>query len=680
MKGIVVALSIFFFQEMLMSSSFAQPLGNRDSSEPPVVVVKDGTSSWRLWIAADAGQVERFAADELTEYTRQMTGVALERTEDPSATPLIVLGTRSGIRKVELPAAKPGFDGYAISVSPDRIVLAGDNPRGVLYAVYDLLERAGCRWWHPTLDPKDPEVVPKLSELGFAPGTWSEAGRVELRVFNGAAFFNEIECDSILPQIDWAAKNRYNFVSWQASMKPPGGPQRGLEQMRDCGALDAIDKRGLGLHGPCHSFPFFLSTEKYFEKHPEWFGWRDGKRRPHGGEWPAVNYCWSNQEANAEFIRNVETFLNDWPQLKILDPVWIDGGIICQCPKCTERGGANLLIDFFNQLADSVEKSHPDVRVEAVVGYPPVEAPPDNAVSNGKWQGLHAHWGRNNRTSYEDPDYSRKANLLVWRSYFPRFQECSYYAATSHQPFSGPPFLHALEGDTRFIVEQGITGQYVLQYPLGFWWNLSFTLGEAGKFAYYYPDRAPLDELRDYALTYFGPKAGPLVAEYLWMLGANENLEKSYRACRGEADEGDMEWFRSMEELRKRAETLAGEDPVVAYRMAKLGAAQRFLLTWGDSRRKVMDAEKAYEEHLAGTITGEDMRARIAEARAPFDDLMDLAASLEAQYPGTLTAEWLESWYLNRTFRGPLDVLEKKLDGETDIQRSAKPDHVAGPE
>lgn len=138
---------------------------------------------------------------------------------------------------------------------------------------------------------------------------------------------------------------------------------------------------------------------------------------------------------------------------------------------------------------------------------------PHESRPNGKWGGVYAHWGRNHSQSYRDPNYARRANLLVWSSYFKRFEICFYYAAASHQPFHGPPFLHALEGESDHLVSRGVPGTYVLQYPHGFWWNFSFNLGMAGLYPYYYPERRPREELRQYARRYFGQKAGALLAE-----------------------------------------------------------------------------------------------------------------------------------------------------------------------
>jgi hypothetical protein len=120
----------------------------------------------------------------------------------------------------------------------------------------------------------------------------------------------------MLPQIAWAARNRYNGISWQPDHKP-GSLEADLRQMRDTGALGALDQRGLFLHGPCHSCPHVLPTEKHFDAHPDWFGFRADKRRPHGGEWPAVNYCWSNPEAN-EALAQRRSIPAELPQLKVL--------------------------------------------------------------------------------------------------------------------------------------------------------------------------------------------------------------------------------------------------------------------------------------------------------------------------------------------------------------------------
>jgi hypothetical protein len=645
-----------------------------------VILTRNGRTDWTLAVPAGDGIVERFAAFELRKYIEQMSGASLEETPATGTMPCIVVGLRGTMDgSIPLPAPAKGFDGYSISVTSDRIAIAGDNPRGVLYGVYDLLERLGCRWWQPNLDPKDPEVVPRNPNLSLPAGQWSEASPIELRFYNGSAFFFEVVPNRVLPQIEWAARNRYNGVAWQPDHRP-GRLFDELERYKACGAFDEMKKRGLMFHGPCHSFPFFLPTERYFKDHPEWFGMLKGVRQPHGGQWPAVNYCWSNAEANEEFMRNVEQFVRHWPQIKILNLEWIDGGLVCQCPECSKRGAANLIVELFNELSERLERWAPGVILEAVLGYAPMLEPPQGTQPNGKWQGVYAHWGRNNRTSYNDLDYARRPDLLVWISCFPLWQMCSYYGAGSHTPFNGPPFLHALEGDTVFLAEHRARGTYVLHYPHPYWWNYAFTLGEAGRQAYYYPNRPVRAALRDYALTYFGPKAGPLVRKYLEMLGSNENLEKSYRASVAQADPGEMKWFDDMRSVLLRAQSLVANDDVTSYRVAKLLSGLDLVMKLGPGEEKLHAAEKAVEAWRSGKASAADALTTVAAGREFVKEVRVLADRLEVDYPGTSGGEWLESWTMNRVLKNPLDKLEKELNNETAPEEPAKPDHVAGPQ
>lgn len=660
-------------------------MASSNLADKSAVLTKGGKTAWKIFLPARAGKVERFAAGELQKYVQRMSGakIAIAGKKAEASGNRILIGLRKDLGKFAgLPAAREGFDGYSVLISPKTITIAGENSRGVLFGVYDILERLGCRWYHPTMDPKDPEVVPKNADLSLAAGKWSEAAQIEYRWYNGSAFFFWMHKERLLPQIDWAAKNRFSGVSWQVNHHP-GSMEREIGQMKEYGALDAIEERGLMLSGPCHSFPFFLSTEEYFKDHPEWFGMNEkGERRPHGGEWPSYNYCWSNAEANEQLIRNMEAFVKRWPQLTVLATLWIDGGKVCQCPECQKRGGANLIVELLNQISDRLEKSAPKVTVETVCGYPPIEEPPRGSQPNGKWMAIYAHWGRNHKESYDDPFYSRKANMLTWASYFPgMFEICSYYAASSHETMNGPAFLHALEGDTKFCVEHKVKGHYILHYPHGFWWNFSFNNKMGGLHGYYYPNRTPKEELRDYAMHYFGPNAGPLLYEYFEMMGSvgENNLEVSYRASRGEAKDSDMHAIREWDKMLERAAYLVRDDAVYAYRVAKQRATHEVLALWGQGQKPRKDAEEAFAKFEKGEAKKKDVMEAIAKAREAYDHLVSRCKEIELQFAGVIEAEWLDSWYGHRHSKGPLDGLEKKLEGRKGSPKSARPDHVAGP-
>ncbi|HNT33393.1 MAG TPA: DUF4838 domain-containing protein [bacterium] len=641
-------------------------------SSTTVSVVKDGMTSWRLFVPRSAGQVERFAADELIHYVNMISGATLQRSDRRRNTKLIIVGVRSDLDQKSLPKPKLGFDGYTISVSPETIVIAGDNPRGVLYGVYDLLERLGCRWYHPQLDPKDPEVVPKSASLALSMGEWSESARIEDRYYWMSSLAFTIVPERVVAQLDWAAKNRYNGVSWQCVWEKI---DEHLNLMHFSGIFVQMQKRGLQLDGPGHSMPYFLKTQDYFDEHPDWFGLKNAQRQPHGGPWPATNYCTSNKEANETFMANVVDFVRKNPEIRQLDLIPADGGRPCECLLCQQRHATDQTVELFNELSERLEKVNPDVILTTVPGYCPIELPPERSVPNGKWQGIYAHWGRNHKCSYSDADYPRRQNLLVWASYFKRFQVCSYYAANSHQPFFGPPFLHALKADTEFYIEQGITGAFVLEYPFGFWWNNSFNVRMGGLYPYYCPDRDPVSEIRDYAIHYYGAEAGRVLAQYFLMLGDNRNLERSYRASRGEADAGDMDFFREMRTMIKRAEQLAEPNPIHSYRVSKLAMGMDFLLQLAPTRSRITAIQKVAEECIAGRSDVVELRTMIADARAMIALLEAEVERLAAAENGVISEEWLKGWILKRTYSDPLLLVEKKLDG---LQENTpeKPNHI----
>lgn len=88
-------------------------------------------------ILADSSEAEQFAAKELAKYLGHITGI---RTD--GGFPI----------RLQIDAAA-GYDGLRIDVSEDALCLTGGNERGVIYAVYELLERyAGCRFFMPNLE------------------------------------------------------------------------------------------------------------------------------------------------------------------------------------------------------------------------------------------------------------------------------------------------------------------------------------------------------------------------------------------------------------------------------------------------------------------------------------------------------------------------------------------------
>jgi hypothetical protein len=562
----------FIAQHLAMMAVLAV-MACADRSATAITLADNGRSDWRIR-SSSADRVVSHAVAELRGYLKQLSGADFSVANDDDAKREIVVGLRGGLPaddQARLPVKKSGEDGYAIAIvdSPPRIVIGGDNPRGTLYGVYDLLERLGCRWYYPQQDPKDTEVVPRLVKVDLPAGAWAVASPIATRVCNGDAWFFKIDPDAAKAQIDWAMKNRYNVIGWQCM--PSNQPKSPLEQyneLRDAGVLAELEKRGMSLHGPAHSFDHFLNAKEYFEKHSEWFGMRGGKRVPQAAL--GAQFCWSNSDARQEFVKNATEFVAAAPLVSTFCTIPFDGGPACECIECKKTGGSNLAMLLMGELIESVRRVRPDVVVEQVAGYSPLaQAPTDAANVPPTLRFIWAQWGRNHSIGYADPKYNA-TNLESWRAVAgDRLTTCQYYGDTFSQPWVMAPFTRAIVDDRRYFIDKQVGAVYMLMYPKGYWWNHGLNMSLSGR-AFYDVSLDPEEEVRDYALHYFGPKAGPLMAEYydVWI----KNIDMSYRLRGGSTPDDRKQLADERKRLIGPAIEAVGSEAPYAYRMSKVAA------------------------------------------------------------------------------------------------------------
>ena len=538
-----------------------------------VTVVEGQKSNWRIIPSPPAESSLDWATKELQRYLRQTTDCQLPIAVKAGSKPAIILGLRQDLSPEDrslLPPSAQGYDGYAVAVSPGdrrkpaRIVIAGDNARGVIYGVYDLLERFGCRWFYPTEDAADPEVVPQQKTLSLPASSWAVASPMKYRICNGSEWFFEMEPPLARKQLEWAMKARYNGMGWQGDTQTPLEVQ--YRKLADSGLLADLEKRHMLLHGPAHSFNLLLRAEDDMKEHPEWFGLRNGKRVPQ--TYAGAQFCWSNPDARRQFTDNAEAFTRTARQLSILCLVPFDGGQACECEQCKKAGASNLLMLLMGEIIERLKASRPDLPVETVGGYGAVTDPPEGAQIHPQQRVVWAHWGRGYTMGYDDARYDRKANLEKWRrAARGGITICQYYTDNFAEPWVMSPFTVAMEGDRRYFRQKGIDSVYMLMWPRGYWWNHGLNGYLAGR-CFYEFTLSPYDVLHDYALHYYGPQAGPLLANYFEAWARNPEL--CYRV-RGDSRPEDR---AALAEQRKRwlepAVKLVANNTVLARRVSKV--------------------------------------------------------------------------------------------------------------
>ena len=276
--------------------------------------------------------VELTAAKELSHYLGEITGRTfgiVPEGERPDAGAFLVGATSKAKQRFSF------FEPDAIALVRDgeNIFVTGHPTRGVLYAVYVLLEEyAGVNWFAP-----DATVVPKNPDLDFPELNLTYAPPIRMRE----------------PHFSFAADIPYNV------------------RMKNNGHFPQIPAEYGGhevILGFCHTFGQFLPASQYFEAHPEWYALNNGKRVSTGH----YQFCLTNEEMTQEMIRVCLEKLKENPDCHVISVSQNDGGTPCQCEACKvveeEEGGtaAGPLVRFVNKVAAAIEKEYPDVFVETL--------------------------------------------------------------------------------------------------------------------------------------------------------------------------------------------------------------------------------------------------------------------------------------------------------------------------
>ncbi|MFC1806733.1 alpha-glucuronidase family glycosyl hydrolase, partial [Planctomycetota bacterium] len=192
------------------------------SQASAVELVRGGKPLARIVVAANAPQVERFAASEFQSIIAKMSGaklpIATDLSGDAKAWVLIGEGAaRAAGQQVmdAVPVDEIRDDGYAMATvdagQRSFLVLMAKQPRGTLFAVYNLLETAfSCGFF------SDGDRIPKRSDVSIYglsmvgnPAFGLRACWVPTRYYGPKRFHAAL----------WNAQDWKRFLAWMAKKK-----------------------------------------------------------------------------------------------------------------------------------------------------------------------------------------------------------------------------------------------------------------------------------------------------------------------------------------------------------------------------------------------------------------------------------------------------------------------------
>lgn len=582
MKYCIAAAVVGWASVLVSSSVLAAPL------------VADGRPVAVVAVAADAGQWETQAANDLIDYVEQMSGAKLEqKTLAAAELPAFLMQAAADrltpvvVGSLALPRFEKTFQTagnlrgtFALEATDDAVYLAGLE-EGPLYAACELLEQQGVRWFIP--GPLG-TVVPQKRTIDVAAQRTVQSPSFKSRWFQ------------MRGSEEWQVRNRC------------GGP---------------VFPASHGLDGP------------NFKTNPELFALVKGQRI-------AKQHCLSNPETLRLVVEHLKT-----ARSKGAGPIFgmgpNDGGGFCECENCKQLDGGDFdpfsfgpsvtdrYIWFFNQVLEKLEPEHPDVGIAFYI-YHTYMRPPVRYKPNPRIMGALAPIALDRVHGFSNPVAPEKSYFKwlagEWGKIMPELYDRGYW---SNLACPGFPFIiiDRLRDEIPTCHALGVKGWRVETFP-----NYASSLpGNYVAARLMWDHTTDVDALLDdFAERFFGPAEKPMLAYVKLMDAALRDAPN----CTGSS--WDMPYFYPTE-VRKQARTLLDEG-------AKLAGSEG---PYADRVRVVtqsFDLVDAFIAMLDRRVAGDF----VAE-KAELEKMDAVAEKLMAYEPVPMLSAGRFSTYLNYTRR-----------------------------
>ena len=323
------------------------PTEVKPASRALTLATRGQPAAYTIVRPAKASPSQVFAAEELQQFTEQMTGVKLPISTDDAPLPdrAVLLGETkytAGLLGGTPDLTSLGEDGFRLKSAPPHLLIVGGPARGTLYGVYELLEHYGkCRWyssWHSVIPHLDAWTISALDETQRPAIAMREPFWFDM--FDG----------------DLAARNKVNGASMRLQEKHGGKIRFGTGCM-------------------VHTFHSLVPPDEFFATHPEYFSEIGGKRVKNNAQ-----LCLTNPDVLKIVTERLLERIRKDPGAKLFSVSQNDCLNFCTCAACKEidtREGthAGTMISFVNQVAEAVEREFPDVWIETLA-YNETRTPP----------------------------------------------------------------------------------------------------------------------------------------------------------------------------------------------------------------------------------------------------------------------------------------------------------------
>ena len=345
-----------------------------------------------------------FAAEELKKYLRMMMTESgnFEICFNTQANDGIRIGLMQDFNLDVSDVADTALDDIIyIDMQEKSGIIAGDNPRSVLIAVYDYLRENGCRWLLPGIDG---EFIPKRDTVPvkrrFIPSGryrgWVSEGTVFQQSFREAIdFAPKLGLNTFM--IEFKFPKSYYMRYYEHTNNPHRTPEPvGFDTMiqwkrqLEC----EIAKRGMQYHDMGHGFtyePFGIATpdgwNTDFEKqvtpeYREMIAMMNGERKI--CYYPInTNLCMSNAKARAKVAEYAVDYVKHHSNVDYLH-IWLAdaNNNHCECEKCTVKRPSDWYMVLLNEIDEAFANAGIDTKIVFIAYMDTAWAPLADTLKN----------------------------------------------------------------------------------------------------------------------------------------------------------------------------------------------------------------------------------------------------------------------------------------------------------
>ncbi len=351
-----------------------------------------------------ADHVLDFAAEELKKYLRMM----MPEGGDPviAYNPSAKDGFRLGLLEdfgLQSEAADPVLDDVVhIDTTAEGGILAGSNPRSVLFAVYRFFKCNGCRWLYPGIDGEYipvQDIVPtqyhKMADHRFR-GQCNEGAESQQCMLETIDFYAKLEMNVYMIEFDvpFYYYNLYYAHGFNEKNRPPEpvSRQQVLQWKRQCEV--EIAKRGLQFHDMGHGWtaePIGIDSgdgwnAEITDVPPEiepLLALRDGKRDFYHNIPLNTNLCMSNPKVQQLMIKGIADYAETHQNVSYLH-VWLADGSRnhCECDECVKMRPSDFYMQIMNDLDKELTRRNLDTRIVFIAYVDTLYAPEQVFIQN----------------------------------------------------------------------------------------------------------------------------------------------------------------------------------------------------------------------------------------------------------------------------------------------------------